>query len=164
MLTNSLHPCSEIYFFSSILYSVQSTTFYLTIQRKILESCRHYLSICHLIFIFTLIAFILCLDYCARLLIGHRDSRPALFKHGLCSTPLYPSLPFTEGTNMAGPLPHRKLPRGCIAESKQLVLLSTAFPIQALAISAATVLLSFCVLMPQTASREIWSSLHPCSS
>lgn len=58
-------------------------------------------SVYHLIFISTLVALILCLDDCTRLLTRQHDSRLALFKSDLCCIPLCRSPPLTGGYGLS---------------------------------------------------------------
>lgn len=96
----------------------------------------------HLISMFALIAFILCLGDCTRLLIGHNDSRLALFKSDLCFTPLYNLFHLLKKQIWSVHFQAENYPVAAIAESKQLVIVSKTFAIQALVIRAAVVLSS----------------------
>lgn len=148
-----------------MLYSVQSTYHLLfSHPNKNLETYQHYLYISstwHLIFIFTLIAFILCLDDCTRLLIRHGDSRLVFFKSDLCYTMLYHHH-FYWKKKQIWPVHFyvKNYPVVAIAESKQLIMISKTLPLQALAVCTAPVLPLCPVLTQQTASipQAFWLS------
>lgn len=139
------------------LYVVFSSKYRLLFSHpnKDLETYQHYLcisSVWHPIFIFILIAFILCLDDCTRLLIRHSHSRLALFKSDLCYTGLYYLFRLLKKQIWSVHFYVKNYPVAAIDESKQLIVASKTHPIQALAVCTALVLSLCPVLTHQTAS------------
>lgn len=75
-----------------------------------------------------------------RLLIGHKDSRLSLFKCDLCFTPLYCLFHLLQKQLWCVHFHDENYPVAAIGESKELVIVSKTFPVQAFVICAAIVL------------------------